>query len=106
MSVLWLAASDLGFTQKEVYCRFFSDHGDYLSSDKEKAAKYRRSRWAKGKTIKSIKPHLPKRGAYLIETSDHILCVRAGEVHDWTSDRRHRIVKVHHITKAGVSRKE
>jgi hypothetical protein len=106
MDVFWLAASDLGFTKKEVYCRFFSDRGHYLSSDNEKATKYRRSRWAKGKTIKSIKPHLPKRGVYLIETSDHILCVRAGQVHDWADDRRHRIVKVHHITKAGVSRKE
>ena len=106
MSTLRLAASDLGFTKKEVFCRRFSERDHLYPPDKEKAAKYRRSRWAKGKTIKAIKPHLPKRGAYLIETSTHVLCVRAGEVHDWTSDRRHRIVKVHHITRAEVNRKK
>jgi len=106
MSTVWLAASDLGFTKKEVFCRYFSERDHLYPPDKEKAAKYRRSRWAKGKTIKAIKPHLPKRGAYLIQTSTHILCVRAGEVHDWTSDRRHRIVKVHHITRAEVNRKK
>lgn len=108
MSVVFLALSDLGFTKKEVFNRNLADaERDYISAaDKEKAAKYRRSRWAKGKTIKAIKPHLPKRGAFLIETRTHLLCVRAGEVHDWTSDRRHRIIKVHQITKAGVTRKD
>jgi len=106
MSTVFLALSDLGFTKKEVFCRHFSERDHRYPPDQEKAKKYRRSRWAKGKTMKSISPHLPKRGAFLIETSTHLLCVRAGEVHDWTSDRRHRIVKVHHITKAGVTRKE
>ena len=105
MSTVWKAARDLGFTEKEVFCRHFSERVHHFPEHKDRAAKYRRSRWAKGKTIKSIKPYLPKRGAYLIETSSHILCVRAGEVHDWTSERRHRIVKVHHITRAGVSDK-
>lgn len=104
LSMVWKAARDLGFTEKEVYCRHFSERDHAYPPDKEKAKKMRRTRWAKGKTMKSIKPHLPKRGAYLISTSSHILCVRAGEVHDWTSDRRHRIVKVHHITRAEAGR--
>ncbi len=104
MSTVWKAARDLGFTEKEVYCRHFSEHDWHAPEKKERAKKMRRTRWAKGKTIKSIKPYLPKRGAYLIQTSSHILCVRAGEVHDWTSDRRHRIVKVHHITRAEAGR--
>lgn len=109
MDTVFLALSDLGFTEKEVFCRFLSEqhmNKHLTASHKEKAAKYRRSRWAKGKTMKSIKPHLPQRGVYLIETSTHLLCVRAGEIHDWTNNRQHRIVKVHHITKAGVSHKK
>ena len=105
MSVFFLALSDLGFTEKEVFCRHHSERNHVFPPDIEKAAKYRRSRWAKAKTIKAIKPRLPQRGVYLISTSTHVLCVRAGQIHDWTNDRRHRIVKVHHITKAGVSRK-
>ncbi|MAL00694.1 MAG: hypothetical protein CL536_00860 [Alcaligenaceae bacterium] len=106
MSAVWKAARDLGFTEKEIYCRYFSERDHLFAPDKERAKKMRRSRWAKGKTIKSIKPYLPKRGAFLISTSTHVLCVRAGEVHDWTSDRRHRIVKVHHITRAEVPKKK
>lgn len=106
MTTVFLALSDLGFTKKEIFCRFFSERDHAFPPDKEKAAKYRRSRWAKGKTMKSINPHLPQRGVYLIETSSHLLCVRAGEVHDWTHNRQHRIVKVHHITKAEVSDKK
>ena len=106
MNTVFKALSDLGFTEKEVFCRHFSERDHFFAPDKEKAAKYRRSRWAKGKTMKSIKPHLPQRGVYLIETSTHLLCVRAGEIHDWTNNRQHRIVKVHHITKAGVSHKK
>lgn len=106
MSVCFQAARDLGFTEKEVFCRHFSERDHYFAPDKEKAKKYRRSRWAKGKTIKSIKPFLPKRGAYLIQTSTHVLCVRAGEIHDWTNDRRHRIIKVHHITKKESGQKK
>ena len=60
---------------------------------------FKRSRWSKGKTIKSIVPHLPKRGVFLIETRSHVLCVRAGQVHDWTDGRRHRITEVHRIIK-------
>ena len=106
MSAMFLAASDLGFTKKEIYCRHFSERDHLFAPDKERAKKMRRTRWAKGKTIKSIKPYLPKRGAFLIQTSTHVLCVRAGEVHDWTSDRRHRIVKVHQISRAGVPKKQ
>lgn len=107
MSTVFRALDDLGFTQKEIYRRDFADRDHLYPPDKERAKKMRRTRWAKGRTMKSIQPHLPQRGVFLISTSSHVLCVRAGEVHDWTTNRKHRITHVHHITKkAGVSRKE
>ena len=71
-------------------------------SDIETMKDFKRSRWSKGKTIRSIVPHLPSRGVFLIETSSHVLCVRGGQVHDWTDGRRHRITDVHRI----IRRKE
>ena len=108
LSTMFLALSDLGFTHEEIYRRAFADSEHLYPPDKERAKKMRRTRWAKGRTMKSIQPHLPKRGVFLISTSSHVLCVRAGQVHDWTSNRKHRITHVHHIRKksAGVSRKE
>ena len=111
MPTFWKALSDLGFTEKEVYrhslIRIFNATNHILNDEnEEKAKKMRRTRWAKGRTIKSIEPHLPKRGVYLIQTSSHVLCVRAGQVHDWTRNRQHRITHVHHITKAEVSDKK
>jgi len=105
------ALRDFGFTEKEVYRHSAIQKAEgfyYQNCEKtqEIAKKMRRTRWAKGRTIKSIEPHLPKRGVYLIQTSSHVLCVRAGQVHDWTHNRKHRITHVHHITRAGVSDKK
>tara|TARA_R100000329_G_C7608605_1_gene215907 strand:+ start:76 stop:579 length:504 start_codon:yes stop_codon:yes gene_type:complete len=105
------ALRDFGFTEKEVYRHSAIEKAEnpyYWDCEKtqEIAKKMRRTRWAKGRTMKSIEPHLPKRGVYIIQTSSHVLCVRAGQIHDWTSQRRHRITHVHHITRAGVNRKE
>ena len=40
---------------------------------------------------------IPKRGVYLVFTRSHVLCVRAGQIHDWTDGRRHRITSVYHV---------
>ena len=105
------ALRDFGFTEKEVYRHSAVQKAENIYYQKceqtqEIAKKMRRTRWAKWRTIKSIAPHLPKRGVYLIQTSSHVLCVRAGQVHDWTTNRKHRITQVHHITRAGVNRKK
>ena len=111
MFTFWDALADLGFTGKEVYrhslIRIFNAVNHFLNDEnEEKAKKMLRTRWAKGRTMKSIEAHLPKRGVYLIETSAHVLCVRAGQIHDWTHNRKHRITHVHHITRAEVNRKK
>lgn len=111
MAMVWHALKDLGFTKKEVYrhslIRISDSVHRYLNEEKQEIAKkMRRTRWAKGRTMKSIEPHLPKRGVYLIQTSTHVLCVRAGQIHDWTQNRKHRITHVHHITRAEVSDKK
>jgi hypothetical protein len=40
---------------------------------------------------------IPKRGVYIVFTRSHVLCVRAGQIHDWTSGRRHRVTSVYHV---------
>ena len=40
---------------------------------------------------------IPKRGVYIVFTRSHVLCVRAGQIHDWTDGRRHRITSVYHV---------
>lgn len=103
MEAVWGALAEFGFEAETVFNRREVEWDDdgWLTTDaqKERVKKYRRSRWAKGKTIKSVAGYLPQRGVFLIETRAHVLCVRAGQVHDWTDGRRHRITKVHRIIK-------
>jgi len=108
MTKVFAALHEWGYTVKTEYRKSdidriqrFKDYGWSLDdSDTEKMKAFKRSRWAKGKTIKSITPHLPSRGVFLIETRAHVLCVRGGEVHDWTDGRQHRITHVHRIIKS------
>lgn len=77
MFTFWDSLSDLGFTEKEVYYHYIvkkSENPYYQKCEQtqEKAKKMRRTRWAKGRTMKSIEAHLPKRGVYLIQTSSHV----------------------------------
>tara|TARA_E500000305_G_C3934652_1_gene194455 strand:+ start:151 stop:639 length:489 start_codon:yes stop_codon:yes gene_type:complete len=109
MFTFWDALADLGFTKKETYRHSAVQKAENIYYQKceetqEIAKKMRRTRWAKGRTMKSIEPHLPKRGVYIIQTSRHVLCVRAGQIHDWTTNRKHRITHVHHITRAEAGR--
>ena len=53
----------------------------------------------KAKTIKSLKPLIPSKGVFLVFTKGHILAVRGGEIHDWTEDRRHRILAILRVSK-------
>lgn len=48
------------------------------------------------KTIKALK-HLNLKGSYLISVSGHILAMKDGIVHDWTSERQHRILKIYRV---------
>lgn len=53
----------------------------------------------KAKTIMKLEDELPSRGVFIVYTSGHMLCARAGKVLDWTSGRRHRIKKVYRVVK-------
>lgn len=85
---------DNNFTTKTIYQKYIAEYGEG-----DMGKKMRKSIWHKAKTIRNLDGVLPKRGVFLVETSSHVLCVRGGEVHDWTKERRHRIVKVSKITK-------
>ena len=107
MGKVFKTLKDWGYTVKTEYKKSeieriqrWEEYGwNIHDSDIELMKDFKRSRWSKGKTIKSIVPHLPSRGVFLIETRSHVLCVRAGQVHDWTDGRRHRITEVHRIIK-------
>ena len=53
----------------------------------------------KAKTIKSLEPLIPSRGVFLVFTRGHILAIRGGEIHDWTKNRRHRVIAILRISK-------
>ena len=54
---------------------------------------------AKAKTVKSIPAHLPKRGVFLIRVSGHVLCARAGQIHDWSVDTTKLIKDIYRVEK-------
>lgn len=54
----------------------------------------------KAKTIASLTPRIPSRGAFLVSTRGHILALRGGKVLDWTDGRRHRIKNIFRVSKA------
>ena len=57
-----------------------------------------KERTIKAKTVITAEREL-KRGVYLIRVRGHILACKAGEIHDWTKDRRHRIIEVNRVIK-------
>ena len=64
--------------------------------------KKRSRKWGElfnAKTIKTLADYIPSRGIFLVETTSHVLCVRAGKIHDWTKNRRHRITQIHRISR-------
>ena len=52
---------------------------------------------AQAKTVKSLPLHLPKRGVFLVRVSGHVLCARAGEIHDWSADKTKQIKTIHRV---------
>jgi hypothetical protein len=48
-------------------------------------------------SVKTVASKLRPNRTYLVHTSRHILCVKGGEVHDWTDGRCHRIQRVWQI---------
>lgn len=52
------------------------------------------------KTIKTLEKEVADAGnrdILLVRTRGHILCVREGEILDWTKDRRHRIKRIEKV---------
>ena len=65
----------------------------------EQVKKMKKHRLYPAKTIKTLPDYLPSRGIFLVETASHVLCVRAGQIHDWTKNRRHRIKAIYRISR-------
>jgi len=51
------------------------------------------------KTFRTLERQLPKRGIFIITSSSHMACARAGTIIDWTSGRLHRIEHVYRVTR-------
>ena len=50
------------------------------------------------KTVRTLARELADaEGAYLVRVSRHLLCIRDGEVQDWTRDRLHRVNQVYKV---------
>jgi hypothetical protein len=49
------------------------------------------------KTVRSLKPLLPKKGRFLVRTARHILPCVNGEVIDWTDGRLNRIKEIYEV---------
>jgi hypothetical protein len=58
-----------------------------------------------GRTVRTLARVMKgRKGKWLVRTSQHILAVEDGEVHDWTAGRLHRILKVVKVTPATAAR--
>jgi len=68
-------------------------------SDTRLIQKMQKQKLFNAKTIKTLADYIPSRGIFLVETASHVLCVRAGKIHDWTKNRRHRITQIHRISR-------
>lgn len=105
MSSIWSAMRELGWTATTVVDRKkieFHDRWTALGhkmTTTDEVKKMRKHRLYPAKTIKTLPDYLPSRGIFLVETASHVLCVRAGQIHDWTKNRRHRITKIHQISR-------
>ena len=100
MYQIFQALEDLGFDREKVFERWTLENGpDFAESSQfhQEAKRYRRSRWANVKTVRTLPEHLPSRGVFLVQTASHVFCARAGEIHDWTEGRKHRVTKIHRI---------
>ena len=105
MSNVWTAMASIGWQKTTVVDRKKIElHDSYIRlghkmTTTDKVKKMKKHRLYPAKTIKTLADYLPSRGIFLVETASHVLCVRAGQIHDWTKNRRHRITKIHNISR-------
>lgn len=107
MRNIWSAMKSLGWEKTTVIDRKRIEQVDrwttlgikMADSQIEQVKKMKKHRLYPAKTIKTLPNYLPSRGIFLVETSAHVLCVRAGQIHDWTKNRRHRITEIHQISR-------
>ena len=59
-----------------------------------------RVRHFKARTLVTLERELPKRGVFLVFVRGHVLCARAGRIHDWSAGRRHRIRWVYRVVRS------
>jgi len=52
-------------------------------------------------TVSTITSKLPNLGTFIAYVRGHILTIRDGKVMDWSEGRRHRILSVYQVQKAG-----
>ncbi len=105
MSNVWSAMRELGWEKTTIVDRPMVERHerwsqmDFKMTTCDAVKKMRKHKLFNAKTIKSLKDYLPSRGIFLVETSSHVLCVRAGAIHDWTTNRQHRIKQIHRISR-------
>jgi len=105
MSNVFSAMKELGWTATTVVDRPMVERHerwskmDFKMTTNDKVKKMKKHRLYPAKTIKTLPDYLPSRGIFLVETATHVLCVRAGQIHDWTKNRRHRIKEIHRISR-------
>ena len=109
MSSVWSAMKEIGWKATTVVDRKKIEfHDKWIDKDygfkikqsvQDTLKKMKKHRLYPAKTIKTLPDYLPSRGIFLVETSAHVLCVRAGQIHDWTKNRRHRITEIHQISR-------
>ena len=71
--------------------RWVSDHWRRRSRVVEPGKDYQ------ARTVRTLARELSK-GTFIVRTREHVLCLRDGVVHDWTSGRRHQIKAVYEVT--------
>ena len=105
MSSVFSAMKELGWTATTVVDRKKIEFHDrwiglgHKTNTDDKVKKMKKHRLYPAKTIKTLPDYIPSRGIFLVETASHVLCVRAGQIHDWTKNRRHRITQIHRISR-------
>lgn len=58
-------------------------------------------RYSHVKTVRRTGNKLPESHTYLVRVYRHILCIRDGDVMDWTKERLHQVKRIYALYKAG-----
>lgn len=77
--------------------RYMKYHGfEYQEVDLKPIIKKKGS----GLTGKTVAQWLPKRGRFIVMMRGHVAAIKAGKLHDWTQDRKNRVLRVYKVRKA------